>query len=405
MRLYPANRWLIGLAVLTLAGAVGCERIRSADETARTSDTYAEATSDVGITTAVQAKFYTDDTMRETRIDVSTSDGAVTLRGTVESEATRQTAVRLARSVEGVTQVEDRLHVSTASAGGGGTADPGAMRPGGQEAAGQTEREGDRSASGRLNASWITTKIQAQYFVNRDINPFDIDVTTTSDGVVTLSGRVDSQADRDDAVRIARMTDGVARVEDQLRVAGEMVATSGTREGERADAFAPPDAWLTAKIQSKYFLDDEVRGRRINVDTADGVVTLRGAVESESEKRQALALARSTDGVVSVRDELLVSPPTAEPGPDVVDRIRDTGARVGEQLTDAWITTKIQSKYFLDESVKSASVNVDTRDGVVTLTGQVGSPPARQAAESIAKETTGVTRVVNKLTVAGGVGG
>ncbi len=60
------------------------------------------------------------------------------------------------------------------------------------------------------------------------------------------------------------------------------------------------------KIQSKYFLDDDVRARNINVDTKDGMVNLKGSVESEGERQQAVSLARSTDGVTMVHDNLVV---------------------------------------------------------------------------------------------------
>ena len=82
--------------------------------------------------------------------------------------------------------------------------------------------------------------------------------------MVTLRGRVESAADRDEAVKIARNTDGVVRVEDQLRIGDDTVATTGAKEGE-GEAPVQPDAWITAKIQSKYFLDDEVKGRPLYV--------------------------------------------------------------------------------------------------------------------------------------------
>ncbi|MBI3050425.1 MAG: BON domain-containing protein [Acidobacteria bacterium] len=53
-------------------------------------------------------------------------------------------------------------------------------------------------------------------------------------------------------------------------------------------------------------LDDLVRARNIDVDTSDGVVTLRGSVESAAERERAVQLARETDGVTSVTDQLTV---------------------------------------------------------------------------------------------------
>jgi hyperosmotically inducible protein len=84
--------------------------------------------------------------------------------------------------------------------------------------------------------------------------------------------------------------------------AGERVATAINRAGE-----ALGDAGLTAKIKSKMALDDTIRAGAIDVDTRDGVVTLRGRVDSESARARALALARETRGVARVVDQLRVA--------------------------------------------------------------------------------------------------
>src|SRR4029450_13313882 len=72
------------------------------------------------------------------------------------------------------------------------------------------------------------------------------------------------------------------------------------------------DARTTAAIQSKYFLDDTVKARKIDVDTRRGVVTLRGEVSSDAERAQALLLARSTQGVQRVEDLLTVNSSSSE---------------------------------------------------------------------------------------------
>jgi hypothetical protein len=66
---------------------------------------------------------------------------------------------------------------------------------------------------------------------------------------------------------------------------------------------------------------------------------------------------------------------------------------------DAWLTAKIQAKYFLDTTVKGHQIDVDTRKGVVTLTGRVDTDQQKQEAERIARETVGVAKVVNNLVV------
>jgi hyperosmotically inducible protein len=82
---------------------------------------------------------------------------------------------------------------------------------------------------------------------------------------------------------------------------GEKVAS-----GASAAQHALANASLTGKIKTKMTLDDTIKGSSINVDTADGVVTLTGTVASEAQRTRALQLARETAGVKSVVDRLAV---------------------------------------------------------------------------------------------------
>ena len=75
-------------------------------------------------------------------------------------------------------------------------------------------------------------------------------------------------------------------------------------------------------------------------------------------------------------------------------------AGCGGSRPDAAITTEIQSKLFSSAQVKSASLDVTTNGGVVTLNGDVPSDAARYEAFKIAAETPGVTKVNDQLTVA-----
>jgi hyperosmotically inducible periplasmic protein len=374
--------------------AVGCNREPAApmDQSATV------GVDDERIATYVQARYQRDRSIRGSDISVTSSNGVVTLRGSVPDADAREHAVALAREVDGVQRVDNELQVAPAAAGDPTTAAARPMEGGAPPA---------RATNDPASPGWITTKIQAQYFVNPDVRPWNIDVTTSSDGTVTLRGEVENAADRDEAVRIARETDGVTRVENQLRVRPETAdrdvaerrdtadaARDATREGES------PDAWITAKVQAKYFLDTDVKGRNINVDTRDGVVTLTGEVESEGERRQALAIARNTDGVRSVTDQLQIQRTDADRGDDTRTTRRDTSLGID----DVWITTKVQAKFFLEDDIKGREIDVDSRDGIVYLTGTVESDAERRVAETIALETDGVSRVENQLKVDPAVG-
>jgi hyperosmotically inducible periplasmic protein len=85
-------------------------------------------------------------------------------------------------------------------------------------------------------------------------------------------------------------------------------ATAATPTPSDVDRAMYSDPALTAAVKGKLMADTTVAGLRIDVDTRDGVVTLTGQVRSQTEKDQALKLARETNGVKSVIDRLTVAP-------------------------------------------------------------------------------------------------
>jgi hyperosmotically inducible protein len=289
------------LATLVLAG---CDRPPRVDNVTPDSDKTTAASerehSDPLVTARVQAKYFVSPAVKAHRIDVDTRNGIVTLEGTVDTDAQRQAAGEIAKAVDGVARVENRLLVRPA---GGGNAD--AQRH-------HTQDSAVPGRSGRTPA-WITAKIQSQYYLNPELKPWRIDVDTASSGTVTLSGTVDSDADRAEAVKIARATEGVTNVTDNLLVQPRSVATSGPAKDTTAvrnDANeikeAIDDSWITMKIQSKYFIHEEIKSRKVDVDTKKGVVTLKGAVPSDVARRAAEVIAQDTDGVSRVVNNLKV---------------------------------------------------------------------------------------------------
>jgi hyperosmotically inducible periplasmic protein len=74
-------------------------------------------------------------------------------------------------------------------------------------------------------------------------------------------------------------------------------------------------------------------------------------------------------------------------------------SRVGGTMSDSALTAKIKSKMALDDNVQAHSIDVDTSGSIVTLTGVVASASERERAVGLARDTKGVTRVVDKLRV------
>jgi hyperosmotically inducible protein len=115
----------------------------------------------------------------------------------------------------------------------------------------------------------------------------------------------------------------------------------------------------------------------------------------------------SDDGLSVERDPVVG---TTGDGDVDVSSAREVGAEVGETVAvganeaqrlanDAGVTARIKSKMALDEIVEAADIDVDTSDGVVTLTGNVASAAERDRAVRLARETQGVTSVVDRLSM------
>jgi len=88
----------------------------------------------------------------------------------------------------------------------------------------------------------------------------------------------------------------------------------------------------------------------------------------------------------------------------VGQKTADAASKAGEYISDSALTAKITSKMALDDSVRARSIDVTTKDRVVTLSGVVGSVAEHDRAVQLAKETNGVTRVIDNLKVAVAVG-
>ena len=276
-----------------------------------------------------------------------------------------------------------------------------------QQAASQV-REVAARAGDELADAWTTSQIQAKYFADRDIKARYIDVST-HDQVVTLEGYVQNDEVRQRAVQMAKGTGRVRQVQDHLLIGqapqnaskseppSEPVATSGAANAVNTAAARIDDSRITTTIQAKYFLDSTVKGRRIDVDTHSGAVTLRGDVASDAERTQALRLARETEGVQRVEDMLAVNAAL-----DRADNATDNRASresVGARIDDGIIVTKLRAKFLADSQMKGTSIEVAADNGVVTLEGPVANAAAHDRALALTRETDGVVQVVDRLSV------
>ncbi|ROS07985.1 hyperosmotically inducible protein [Raoultella sp. BIGb0399] len=147
-----------------------------------------------------------------------------------------------------------------------------------------------------MDDSTITARVKAALIDDKSISSAGISVKTENK-VVTLSGSVDSTAQKEQALSVAKNVKGVTTVTDKLSVSEEQSASLKGYAGDTA---------ITSQIKAKLLADDMVPSRNITVETSDGVVQLSGSVETRQQADRAADIAKAISGVKSVENNLSV---------------------------------------------------------------------------------------------------
>lgn len=150
----------------------------------------------------------------------------------------------------------------------------------------------------------ITTEVKSKLATDGDTSALKISVETT-DGIVNLSGTVPTDLEKTKAEKIARDVEGVANVVNKITVDPDSIGATNMEEklreaGESAGE-AISDATILTKIKSQ-LLAESILGT--DVDVTDGKVLIKGEVENAQEKKTAEEIAKKTEGVKSVKNEL-----------------------------------------------------------------------------------------------------
>lgn len=149
---------------------------------------------------------------------------------------------------------------------------------------------------------------------------------------------------------------------------------------------AVSDATITTKVKSAFLRSAVLKKTKISVATTNHEVNLSGTLATDQEYGEAVTLADSIDGVTNVNaDNLKV---TASSSP-----IHDT------YITGMVKGSFIREKLFGDKEIAVWPVSVETKDGVVYLTGEVDTTQERDNALSIAQKVPNVKSVNSTITV------
>ncbi len=147
------------------------------------------------------------------------------------------------------------------------------------------------------------------------------------------------------------------------------------------------DSQITSDVKAKVAVDPAVSSTVVAISTNKGTVLIVGTVNTGDQASRLVELAQSSDGVKDVDTSKLNVSNSTQP------------------LTDALITAKIKGKYLqqkllTDQDIAAMKVQIETKNGVVYLTGTVENAKEMKNAARIARKTSGVKDILNNLKIA-----
>jgi osmotically-inducible protein OsmY len=157
------------------------------------------------------------------------------------------------------------------------------------------------------------------------------------------------------------------------------------------------DAWLHGKLESSLLFNEHLNSFDIDTDVKNGTAYLRGAVESDIDRDLAGEIAKSINGVTKVENELVVDKTKAAMSKD--DEAAKERQGFKQSVINATLTARIKSQLLMNGNTGGMAINVDSKQGVVTLSGVVKSDEERDLAVRLASNTNGATSVTDRLVV------
>lgn len=221
----------------------------------------------------------------------------------------------------------------------------------------------------RIEASANKSYVFKTYLKNDSIK------TQSKDGAVRLTGIVAEESHKSLAQETVASLPGVKSVDNQLELKGEHQAENS-------------DGWIGMQVKYSLLYNRNVSGINTHVFVADGIVTLSGEAQNQAQKDLAGEYAKDIQGVKDVKNEMTIAKIPSEP--------RQT---MGEKIDDASITAQVKMSLLSHRSTSAFKTGVETKDGIVTLSGKVSSGAGKDMAGKVANDVNGVTQVVNNIIV------
>lgn len=239
--------------------------------------------------------------------------------------------------------------------------------------------------------AWITTKSKLALLTTEGVSATAVSVDTINQQV-TLHGKVRSAGEKAKAESVVEAIDGVRSVRNLL----EVVPPHQEKVVQRADAE------IEKQVAAALKADGSLKDSSVTVQSVNnGVVLLGGTAKTLTDHLSAVEVASGIAGVHRVASE--IQSPDAL-GDEEIWRERaahesDADYSVADASRDVWITSMAKMRLLADSETPALDINVDTRDGVVTLFGIVAAKEVKQAAEVDVRKVSGVKQVNNDLQV------
>jgi osmotically-inducible protein OsmY len=225
----------------------------------------------------------------------------------------------------------------------------------------------------------IESSAKESYVFKTYLKDDDIKIKA-KDGVVTLTGTVSEESHKSLAEETVASLPDVKSVDNKLEVKGE-------RPAEKSDA------WILTKVKTTLLFHRSVSGIKTEIDVKDGIVTLRGEADNQAQKELTTEYAMDIEGVKDVKNEMTVAKTSKE-----IKETKETRT-TGDKIDDASITALVKTTLLYHRSTSGLHTKVETKNGVVTLSGKAKNAAERDLATKLAKDVNGVEDVNNKMTI------
>ncbi len=220
----------------------------------------------------------------------------------------------------------------------------------------------------RIESSAMKSHVFKTYLKGDDIK------IQSNDGVVALTGTVSEESHKSLAQETVASLPGVKSVDNRLEVKGEHPAEKS-------------DAWISTKVKTTLLFHRSVSAMT-EVDTKDGIVTLKGDADNQAQKDLTTEYAKDVEGVKDVNNEMTVT-----------KTLKKTHDTVGEKIDDASITAQVKMALLFHRSTSAVNTKVKTNNSVVTLSGKAKNTAEKDLVTKLVEDVKGVKSVKNQMTI------